>query len=584
MSRRIVTPVNQDAFDKARQAYLERHPNPQPEPGTPEHRKRRAVWLQLYKRNGGKVTDKGFVKNEPLGRTVEPCPLKNVIRSVAFLSGNDEVNADAVQRVNLPSDRVDLAGALHVHRDRLGISLRVKVSFLRNKKEAFKVALLAHNANPVYDGDELRADAYKSAALTPAALDHAGDGYDHYVGAVYTGRTKSDGTAVIEGKLKIPPSGGAKYKLVAWDVNGNVVFSGAVIETKRTLFYATFLADDPAQARAEQGWFRTQLEAAYVPFGIELMHVGEEAIPGIKYHDIDIKDVLGNAVNEASAQRRCRLGCTYVDLSPYIIRMALVDHVAGSIQNPMLPVRFEGVSPDDVVVAPCYRQSAEGRQKDPNVDWRKALWVGLGPTHYDTRRPPNQHDWFCSASLTSHGDNGDVTRALDVTDLTLVGRAGAPDAKVEVQVRIPSDFPANRAVTFNLTALYMNTAKSGETLKEGFTGITVQPSRQMFKAIDSRKQLSSAIHEVGHAIGMVVDTAVQKIKHPEWYFEGGNHCWHGVNGAPASTARAYHQIPYKDTGTCVMYGLIPDHGPNMDFCAHCQAALRKLDMSAGYMG
>jgi hypothetical protein len=33
-----------------------------------------------------------------------------------------------------------------------------------------------------------------------------------------------------------------------------------------------------------------------------------------------------------------------------------------------------------------------------------------------------------------------------------------------------------------------------------------------------------------------------------------------------------------------MYGLIPDAAPNLAFCAHCAAALKKLDLSAGFTG
>lgn len=584
MSRRIATPVDLVAFEKARSTYLLRYPNPQPQPGSREHRRRREAWLDLYAQHGGAVDQGATFQAKDPGNPVEPCPVKNVITSVAFLSGSTEVETNAVQRVNLPQQRKFVDGVRVTHRDRLGHELRVKVRFRRKKREEFKVALLAHNANPVYSDNERKRSVYERAKLTPADPAHVQGAFDHYVGKVFAGRTGSDGKAVIEGHFQLPPSGGAKYKLVAWDVNGNVVFSGAEIETKRTLFYATFLADDPADARVDQAWLRMRLEATYMPYGIELVHVGEEAIEGITYHDIDIKDVLGKAVKAASAQRRSRLGCKYDDIAPYLTRLAFVDHVAGSVQNPMLPVRFPGVSPNDVVVAPCYRHNAEHRQKNPGMDWRRVLWVGIGPTHYDTRRPETGHDWFCSASLTSHGANGDVTRALAVTDLKLVGRTGAPDAKVAVEVRIPSDFPMNRDVTFNLTALYMNTAKSGETLKGEFAGITVQPSRQMFLAIDDDRQLSSAIHEVGHAIGMVVDTKTQGIEHPCMYFLSGHHCFRGVRGAPAPEDKDYHDPPYQDTGTCVMYGLIPEAAPNMAFCEHCQAALKKLDLSAGFTG
>jgi hypothetical protein len=345
---------------------------------------------------------------------------------VAFLTGGNEVNANAVQRVNLPQERKFVDGVRVTHRDRLGPALRVKVAFRRKKKEDFKVALLAHNANPAYTPAERLRGVYGRAALAPAAPEHVQGNFDHYVGAVYTGRTGSDGKAVVEGHFVLPPSGGAKYKLVAWDVNGNVVFSGAEIETKRTLFYATFLANDPSNARVDQVWFRTQLEATYAPHGIELVHAGEENLPGIVYHDIVQDAVLGDAVLRVAASRRSNLGCRYSELVPYLTRIAFVDHIAECRYGTFEPVRFNNVSPGDVVQAPIYRQTAMQRQADLNFDWRKCLWTGLGPCLDTHVRPPGGHEWFGSAALTSHGVNGDVTVQLTPADLTPVARVGAP--------------------------------------------------------------------------------------------------------------------------------------------------------------
>jgi hypothetical protein len=586
VSRRIVTPINQVAFNAARQAYLLQFPGNPPAPGTRAHRQRREVWLQLYAHHGGNVDTGDTFQAKVPGTAVEPCPLKNVITRVAFLTGGNEVNANAVQRVNLPQERRYVDGVRVTHRDRLGPALRVKVAFQRKKKEDFKVALLAHSANPAYTGPERgHSAAYGRAALTPAAPEHVQGSFDHYVGAVYTGRTGSDGKAVVEGHFVIPPSGGAKYKLVAWDVNGNVVFSGPEIETKRTLFYATFLANDPSNARVNQVWFRTQLEATYAPHGIELVHVGEENLPNVVYHDITNSPALGNAVGNAAAGRRSTLGCRYTEVAPYLIKFAFVDHLAGGMRGAFQPVRLPNVSPGDVVQAALYRHTALQRQADLAFDWRKCLWTGLGPILDDGLRPPNGHDWFVSATLTSHGVGGDVTVNLTAADLTPVDRVGVPGAKVEVRFTIPPTFPANRDVTFNLTALFVNTTKMGQSMTAPYAGITVQPSRSMFEPVPANKQLSSAVHEFGHAIGMVVDTATRGIEHTQMYDENnGRHCWTGVAGAPAPTPGAYHQLPYKDTGTCVMYGLIPDAAPNLAFCALCAAALKKLDLSAGFTG
>ncbi len=583
MSRRIVTPVDPVAFNTARAAYILQYPNPQPQPGSRAHRQRREAWLNLYAQHGGTVDPGDTFQAKDPGNVVEPCPLKNVIASVAFLSGSNPVNANAVQRVNLPQERRFIDGVRVTHRDRLGHVLRAKVTFRRKKKEDFKVALLAHNANPAYTGPERgHSAAYGRAALTPADPAHVQGAFDHYVGAVYTGRTESDGKAVIEGHFEIPPSGGAKYKLVAWDVNGNVVFSGAEIETKRTLFYATFLANDPANARMDQVLFRGQFEAAYALHGIELVHVGEELLPNIIYHDPTADIPLTRAVRDLVAARRSSLGCRYGELAPYLIKFAFVDHIAQAVRGAFQPVRFVNANPGDVVQAPLYRHTAVQRAQDPAFDWRKCLWTGLGRC-LDDNLNPNGHEWFVSATLVSHGV-GNQTVNLTAADLTPVARAGAPGAKVEVSLTIPLNFPANSDATLTLTALFVMTTKMGQSLTGANAGLTVQPARGMFEPVPANKQLSSSIHEFGHAIGMVVNPATQGLAHPSMYDHNGRHCFDGVAGAPAPTPADYHQLPYKDTGTCVMYGLIPDAAPNLAFCAHCAAALKKLDLSTGFTG
>lgn len=585
MSRRIVTPVDPVAFNAAQVAYLQQYPNPQPQPGTREHRRRRDAWLNLYAQQGGTVDPGATFQAKDPGNVVEPCPLKNQIASVAFLSGSAVVNANAVQRVNLPPERKFVDGVRVTHRDRLGHVLRAKVTFRRKKKENFKVALLAHNANPAYTGPErTHSAAYGRAALTAADPAHVQGAFDHYVGAVYTGRTGSDGKAVIEGHFEIPPSGGAKYKLVAWDVNGDVVFSGAEIETKRTLFYATFLANDPNGVRVDQGWFRTQLEAAYTNQAVELVHVGEESLGNIIYADVLYPAVLGDAVLRVAASRNSSLGCKYSALSPYLTRIAFVDHIAEGRYGPFQPVEFDNVSPGDVVRAPLYRQTALQRQVDPNADYRKCLWAGLGECIDQFARPPGgAHEWFGSASLTSHGVNGDVVVPLTVNDLTLIDRNGVVGAKVEVDITIPPTFPANRPATFVLSASFLYSSKLGQSLTGNHAGITIQPARWMFDPVPNQDQLSAAIHEVGHAMGMVMKPATQGLAHPRQYDHNGGHCWQGMNG-PAQSDADYHLPPLKDTGTCVMYGLIPPGAPSIVFCADCSALLQKADLSRGFTG
>ena len=82
------------------------------------------AWLDIYAQHGGTV-DQGvtFQAKDP-GNSVEPCPLKNQIARVDFLTGNTPVKANAEQWVNLPQHRRFVDGVRVAHLDRLGHTLR----------------------------------------------------------------------------------------------------------------------------------------------------------------------------------------------------------------------------------------------------------------------------------------------------------------------------------------------------------------------------------------------------------------------------------------------------------------------------
>lgn len=584
MSDRIATPIDPVAFLAAQRDFEARYgENLHLVPGTSAHRKKRAAWLRLYAAHGGAVDDGTTFQSKLPGVAVEPCPLKNVVESVSFLTGAAPLTADAVQHVNLPRDAKFVDGVRVPHLDRLGRTLRVQVRFRRAKREQFKVALLAHRDNATYSGPEQgRRPAY-ACPRAAAAPNHVQGAFTHYQGAVFTGTTGKNGRAVVEGHFEVPVAGGDRYTLVAWDVNGNVVSSLHDVATTRTLYYATFLADDPNHVRVDQAWFRNQIEAAYRAHHVGLVHVGTETLAGIVYHDIVMQTALGNAVRDRAAARTSTLGRRYPEYAPYLIRFAFVDQCAGVLRKTVQPVRFVGANPGDVLSAPIYNNTPQQRLADPVFDWRKCLWAGMGQPLYDGDRTTTGHEWYESATLTSHRGGGDVTVNLAATDLTPVARVGAPGALVEVRFTVPGDFPAATDVTFSLTAVIVNRTVMGQSMQAPYAGTTIQPARGMFVAIDPNKQLSSAIHECGHAIGMVADPQHQGVGHGTMYDHQGRHCWHGVAG-PAGQVEDYHRPPLKDTGTCVMYGLIPDAGANLAFCADCAEVLRKLDLSDGFTG
>ncbi|MDO9018259.1 MAG: hypothetical protein Q8S73_24025 [Deltaproteobacteria bacterium] len=584
MSRRIVTPINAVAFALAQQQFQAQHgAGLVLVPGTRQHRAKREAWLRLYAAAGGLVDAGDTFQALPVGGAVEPCPLKNVIQSVSFLSGAAALTANAAQHVNLPRDPKFVDGVRVTHLDRLGRALRVKVRFQRAKRERFKVALLAHNGNATYTGPEQAHSPSYASVRAAAAGTHAQGAFDHYQGAVYTGRTGRNGEAVIEGQFSVPASGGDRYTLVAWDVNGNVVFSAFEVTTRRTLFYATFRAADPAGAGIPAHAFGPLIQGAYAPHHIDLVSIGNEALNNVVYHDIITQGFVGDAVLALARTRVSALGRPYADYAPYLIKFVFVDHCAELRRVALQPTRFAAANPGDVLDVPFYNNNAVSRARDLAFDWRKCVWAGAGQPVSPRDRTTTGHEWFESASLTVHEGTGDRVVPLAATDLTLVPRAGEPEAKVEAQITLPPTFPAATDVTVNITAVIVYRSVLGQSMVGPHAGITLQPARHMFSNVDHNKQLASTIHECGHAIGMVADAGAQGVGHAAMYDFNGRHCWTGVAG-PAASAGDYHQPPLKDTGTCVMYGLIPDAGANLAYCPACSAVLRKLDLSRGFTG
>jgi hypothetical protein len=598
MTKRIKPPVNETAFRRARTEYLEtyrkdltdEHGHPkQIQPGSRTHKKLREGWLKLYEKHGGLLEEANF-QDALVPQVKEPCPLLNQIVSVEILDGGDNtfLAGTGTQHVNLPQDQKFVDGTHVTNLDRLGRKISVKVAFKLKKKEKFMVSLLSHQDNAAYTVKE-RGRKASFSYQRPAARHPTGSFVDeHGDGTVFTGTTKSDGTAVLKNAFEVTPAGGDQYKVVAWDINGNVVYSPGTIQTTRTIYYATFLADDPANVRIDQNAFRTQIEQAYSNFHVNLVFIGEEQVNGLVYHDIIVKSSAYGAVNNLSKSRNSQLNKIYDVFKPYLIRFLFVDHCARIAKKEIEPVLFDNVAPNTPINVPIFVNPLTTRQRDPTFDWRRCLWVGLRQATDPAGRTSTGHEWFESCLLEIRSTaTGNVEEEIRLTanELTLVARDNSPNAKVQVSINIGNLITTPKHITVKLTACVVIHAVMGETLTDEGAGITVQPSRHMFANVPDAKQISSCIHELGHALGMVATEAKQGVGHQHQYDLNGSHCWTGVHGGPMPPPSVddYHKLPYKETGTCVMYGLIPPH-PNMAFCADCAKIIRKLDLSGGLTG
>lgn len=581
MSRRIKRPINRAAYDQAelvfRQRYATDLANPQSQqPGTKLHRKLRDKWLDLYKRHGGEVED-GKTFADPLPNDIaEPCPIKNEIVEVEFLDGDDQTLAagEVVQHVNLPRD-AKFVGSGVTNIDRLGRKVRVRIRFARAKKELFKVALLSHEKNAAYTSAEkvARPSFNYTRVKAPA---HAQGDFKRRHGDVVSGKTRPDGTAIVE--FEVTPAGGDKYKLVAWDVNGNKVHSASTIKTTRTVYYATFLGDDPNNVFLNQAWFRGKLEAEYRKHHVNLVFLGQEQLNGLTCPDPYGEMTSGDPVLARTSTANGAFGRKYDDYKPYLICFTFVDHIAQPRERIMEPISVDNVQANDVVDVPLYINNAVTRATDALFDWRKPLWRDLGDPPYCTPAPGST--WFKSARMTLHHLAGDQIINLAEGDLTLVGQSvHNPHSKCQVQVTAPATLAAPTRVTVEIEAVYMSKAVSGQALSGKYKGIAVMPARVYYALTPRKKRLSAIIHEAGHILGMCPNQQSQGLQHATYYNHNGQHCHESIPAQPDPSA--YHLLPHKDTGTCIMYGLIPDAAPNMKFCKNCRKLLRKIDLGNG---
>ena len=92
------------------------------------------------------------------------------------------------------------------------------------------------------------------------------------------------------------------------------------------------------------------------------------------------------------------------------------------------------------------------------------------------------------------------------------------------------------------------------------------------------EQYSTAIHEFGHCIGMVVTPETTGLDRPaKQYSMQGSHCAEGMD--------AHQQEVYRDNRNdagCVMFQAIVVNQPLLDFCNECKLAVKKLDLSRGF--
>jgi hypothetical protein len=102
-------------------------------------------------------------------------------------------------------------------------------------------------------------------------------------------------------------------------------------------------------------------------------------------------------------------------------------------------------------------------------------------------------------------------------------------------------------------------------------------TKAWWQDLSAPEQNATAIHEMGHKVGMVADGTGKLPDKVATYYDAkghvGPHC--------------HFDLPVQDSysgasgNKCVMFGAIDENGPSA-FCVKCLPAVRKLDLSAGW--
>lgn len=601
MGRRIKLPVNQMAYADARAEFYQRHPelvNAGLRINVPaahlRYKALRTEWLNLYEKYGGE-THKGTEHQGKYPDTLnEPVAFDNPILAIHILDGNNhtylQAGHNAIQHVNLPVDMKWVDGNHVRNIDRLSRRLRVKVEFTKPGKERFRIQLVAHRDNTEYTPTEQAARA--SFQYQRAPMPGATDDYNKLHGNEYRGKTGANGTKVTDRVFEVTPAVGDRYKFIAWDTSGNEVHS-VEFTTKRTVYYMTLRTHNAAHAVTTPA-LRAGVEPVYSNLHTQMIYLGEEQLAQAagEYYPISTPFDFLNQVNLTSRNPCVNFPTkTYTEFSPFLLRVVLGDHLANSYKainddwqgdRRLLPVGPVPVGPGSPrVVVPVQMQQPPAN--DPHADMRKALWEGLGPVAVATTPTMPGSNWFVSGELTLHNQ---TTIAIPLANCTPeeIDPVNRPDFYGQVRVQVDNLTPNQTTGTIRLSVIVVGRCVNGEANKPEAPGAMLQASRHNFAIIPAAKQIAAIIHEMGHSLGMV---AAPTYKHsgvdspPYYYFFTGNHCYNGV--PPQAQAADYHSDPnLQNSANCVMFGLVPPI-PNMDFCDDCEAALKKLDLSDGFV-
>ncbi len=454
-----------------------------------------------------------------------------VISSVAWLEGapDQENSGDLTQWVNFPREAkwVDALNGV-ANLDRLGRKIRYKVTFSKPGAHAFKVKGEPGDANVTYSSAEEGRNANFKWLKEEKS---------------YT--TDADGTKVVEADFFATCAGLDAFKLVAHDTQNSPPVETGLATNKRVV-YVVVIKMKAMTTNADL----STVKGEYTKHGIELVE-----LPAV---EIDRMANIGPS-EEDPYKQKCKTafnGSTGKPKLPYAVAIGFTEHLA--VKNPNQVLELTGIEAGPGKEAAVIPVMARGLRSGDGLNAR-SLWKDLVPGE----------GWFVSATYTP--DGGGAARNIVEAKCTALPEGGASCRRVSVDV---TEFPAGTG-TLRVKVNVVDRMRGGLSFSGG--NLICICTKAWWQNQDAAVQSSTAIHEMGHKVGMVADGTGKLPDKVETHYEGKGHVG----------AHCHFDLAVLDTyvgvsgNKCVMFGAVGAGSPTV-FCEKCVPAVRKMDLSTGW--
>lgn len=466
----------------------------------------------------------------PLPAKTEEKDKPRIISVMIVHDASGATVGSGTQIVNLPKDAKWVGNGVWVKsQERLGTKLRIKVTFNQPGSHEFKLKLEADADNVQYTGGEKGRNAnFKHQEAEKS----------------YT--TDGDGTKIVADDFFVTVAGGAFYRPVATDAEGNEV-RGGLLYTQRLAYYVELKMKGLDSAETLSG-FRQEFYRHHLNFD-RLEPVEMDHMPNIgSSADTDAFKAKARAAYSGSAGP---------GKEPYVIAIAYTDHLAVKDANRKITKGGVETGPGkadvEVIIADTSKTPPEN----------KVLWHDLVPGE----------GWFVSATFLPDGGTAGkdevVIPQANCTPKSL--SASNPNLWKKVKIKVSGMAEAKGTITLRVN--WVNRMRGGISLGNG--NIVCVCTRSWWKDKSTSDQNQVVIHEVGHQLRMVADGSGKNPDRVATQYTDkghkGSHCHYNL---PVKTS--YSGV---SGSSCVMFGAT--NGVST-FCPNCAPAVVKQDLSAGW--